>query len=299
MSGGSGSRDGQVRQAPVADLQRLLDPRLEWVHDKEIGPARDQTLYNVLGVVWKVISGRVMVRTVRGTWEGGPGDWVFLQPGHRFQAFQEGTRIWSVGYRFNRTRGSSCFIGPDVVVVHGSPRMDTATRRLMGPLEASSGRRPLGWVPLSALPSDLEAWMRVDAAFRMWLAAVVRTVGEAGMTMLPSSYPDERIRAVMAVLSSDPWAAAAEPAELARTVRLSRRRLEQLFAAAIGHGLAEERSSRRLQAACELLLRRDLQVKQIATRCGFPRSSTFSTWFRRHAGVPPQRFRRHAAGGAF
>jgi AraC-like DNA-binding protein len=284
--------------APITDLQRILDPRLEWVHDKDIGPDRNQALYNVMGVVWKVTAGRVTVRTAKGSWDAGAGDWVVLQPGHRFQGFSEGTRLWSIAYRFNRTRGSSWFAGPDVLVLRDCTHLEVAGRRMIRLMESVTGASPVGWQVLGGISCSLEDWMRIDATFRLVLAALIRTVGEHGLAMLPSTYPDERIRLVMAALASDPWAASCEPSALARTAKLSRRRLEQLFAGAIGHGLAEERTRRRLESACELLLRRDLQIKQVASRCGFPRSSTFSTWFRRHAGVPPLRFRRNGMGGS-
>lgn len=289
---------GNVAISPIADLQRILDPRLEWVHDKDIGPDRNQALYNMMGVLWKVTAGRVTVRTAKGTWEAGAGDWVVLQPGHRFQGFHEGTRLWSMAYRFNRTRGSSWFTGPDVLVLRGCPHLEVAGRRMIRLMESVTGTSPIGWQLLGSVTSSLEDWMRIDAAFRLVLAALIRTVSEHGLVMLPSAYPDERIRLVMAALASNPWAASCEPTALARVAKLSRRRLEQLFAGSIGHGLAEERTRRRLESACEMLLRRELQIKQVASRCGFPRSSTFSTWFRRHAGVPPQRFRRNGMGGS-
>lgn len=283
--------------SPVAELQRVLDPRLEWVHDKPIGPAQNQTLYNVLGVAWKVTAGQVTVRTARGLWQAGPGTWVLLQPSHRFQGFAEGTRIWSIGYRFNRVRGSSWYVGPDVLVLPDSPRLDLAGRRLLRTMERSTGQQPLGGRAIGAFSATLADWMRVDAAFRHWLAASIETVAGLGLRLLPSGHGDERIRQVLAAIARDPWSDDSGPQALAAGLRLSRRRLEQLFAAQIGHGLAEERVRRRLESASELLLRRDLQVKQVAARCHFPRSSAFSTWFRRHAGVTPMRFRRGGQTG--
>jgi AraC-like DNA-binding protein len=284
--------------SPIRELQRVLDPRLEWLHDKVIGPSSNQALYNMLGVVWYVHSGGATIRTARGIWDVEPGQWIFLYPGHRFQGFKKGTRIWSIGYRFNRPRGTAWYVGPDVLVLRGCAALEQATRRMLRIVETATGLSPLGWVSLPGLACSLPEWMRLDAAFRMWLAAAIDTVGaHPEVTLVPFTHDDERIRTTLALLASDPWSSASEPEALARAVHLSRRRLEQLFASEVGHGLADERATRRMGVACDLLMRQDMQVKQVALQLGFPRSSTFSAWFRRHAGVSPVRFRRDGMRG--
>lgn len=282
----------------IADLQRLLDPRLEWVHDKPIGRRQDQAIFNTLGVAWKVLAGQAEVRTAHGHWRAGAGTWVLLQPGNRFQAFADGTRMWSIGYRFNRTRGPSWYVGPDVVLLQDCPRLDLAGQRLIGAVETAVGQRPIGARMLGGMASALEDYMRVEAAFRGWLAEEIAVVSGLGLRLLPSAHHDDRIRQALAAIARDPWGPDSAPEELARALRLSRRRLEQLFAGQIGHGIAEERMRRRVELASELLVRRDLQIKQVAARCRIARSSTFSAWFRRHAGVTPRTFRRgYLVGG--
>jgi transcriptional regulator GlxA family with amidase domain len=102
---------------------------------------------------------------------------------------------------------------------------------------------------------------------------------------------DERVLRAQDLIERDPWSSASAPAALAAAVGLSRRRLEQVFASTLGHGIGEERDRRRVEWAQTLLGRRDLPVKEIAQRSGFASGAAFSTWFRRHAGMAPKDFR--------
>lgn len=52
----------------------------------------------------------------------------------------------------------------------------------------------------------------------------------------------------------------------------------------------------RIARAQALLLRRDLQVSEIALACGFFDQSHFTTAFRRLTGMPPHRYRLHISG---
>lgn len=275
---------------PVTDLRRAIDPRLEWVHDKPIGPDRDQDVDVGIGVAWWIRAGGITVSSERGCWSAGPGDWVFLLPGRRHQAFKAGTRMWSIGYRFARPRGSPWYIGPDALVLRGGPALERAGRRLLSRVERASGRRPAG--ALFEFDCRPEDWLRIDAAFRLWLATAIATLPRHGARLSLRGQEDERVFHALSLLERDPWAASAGPAGLAATVGVSRRRLEQLFATTLGHGIAAERDRLRLEQAQNLLAQPELPVKRIASRLGFASSPAFSVWFRRHAGMPPRAYRQ-------
>lgn len=275
----------------LGELRRAIDPRLEWVHDKVV-PYDQHVTEPVSAVVWYIRSGGVTVSTDQGTWTGRTGDWVFLLPGRRLQAFLPDTRIVSICYRFGRPRGSPWYAAADVLVHRHCPELDLATEALLAATAAASGMRPLG-SSFSFACQPLE-WLHIEAAFRAWLAAAFTLLRERGVELAVPSLKDDRVARTLAVIQRDPWTDSAEPAALAAAVGLSRRRLEQLFAAALGHGVAEERDRLRLAHAQDALGQTGMQVKQIAQRFGFASSPAFSSWFHRHAGMSPRSFRGKA-----
>jgi transcriptional regulator GlxA family with amidase domain len=84
-------------------------------------------------------------------------------------------------------------------------------------------------------------------------------------------------------------------AAIARTQGLSRRRLEQLFRAGLGHGPGAAYMDLRLQAARRMVVDTRHALQEIALRCGFADQSSFSRAFRRRFGGSPRALR---GGGA-
>lgn len=280
----------------VADYLRVLDPRLFWVNDKAIGPEGNRLHYASFAVVWRVIAGEVRVETTTGSWRGRPGDWLILHPGRRFQGFRPGTRIWSIAYGSTRTRGEVWYAGPDAIVLPDCPELERSTSGLIALTERISGRRPLETLRTDDIVCSAADWLELDAAFRLWLRTLILVMAGLGITPDAAQPLDPRIRLALARLHQEPWSPASAPAALAAEVGLSRRRLEQLFAAQRGVGLAEMRSRCRIAAAQELLSRHERRIKEIAQRLGFASGAAFSVWFRRHAGQSPARFRAGRTG---
>lgn len=82
--------------------------------------------------------------------------------------------------------------------------------------------------------------------------------------------------------------------QLAQAVHLSPRSVERHFREAAGLSPIQYRLQTRLAQAARLLRETSLQVREIATRCGFGNLSYFARSFRRAAGQSPLRYR--AAG---
>lgn len=75
---------------------------------------------------------------------------------------------------------------------------------------------------------------------------------------------------------------------------VSRSTLERQFLARVGRTPGQELLNARLSRAKELLRGTDLPVSKVAEMTGYERSSSFSDFFRRHAGMTPRAYR---AGG--
>jgi AraC family L-rhamnose operon transcriptional activator RhaR len=83
--------------------------------------------------------------------------------------------------------------------------------------------------------------------------------------------------------------------DVAAQVHLSERQAARVFKREIGQTVLQYLTHLRLQAAAQMLLRRDLPVKRIAAEVGYPDVHYFATLFRKHIGFTPGAFRD--AGG--
>lgn len=94
------------------------------------------------------------------------------------------------------------------------------------------------------------------------------------------------------------YAEALSVADLAGAVRLSPSRFAHLFRQETGTSPVRYLEGVRLEQAQLLLLRTDLQVKQVAARVGFDDPYYFSTRFRRRCGAAPSVWRNRPAAEA-
>jgi transcriptional regulator GlxA family with amidase domain len=80
--------------------------------------------------------------------------------------------------------------------------------------------------------------------------------------------------------------------DVASKLGVSRRQLERLFATEIETSPMAAYLALRLQYAKTLLGTSDLQIGEIAYRCGFPNAGHFSRVYRQHEGLAPSTLRR-------
>jgi len=79
--------------------------------------------------------------------------------------------------------------------------------------------------------------------------------------------------------------------DVAAQVHLSERHLSRLFQQVTGESLLEYLTMLRVQAASQLLLDRQLAIKNVARDVGYPDVHYFTTLFRRRTGMTPAVFR--------
>ena len=83
--------------------------------------------------------------------------------------------------------------------------------------------------------------------------------------------------------------------DVVRASGLSLSSLKTRFKAVVGRPVHAELQRLRLAEARRLLATTDLPVKKVASLAGFADISHFTTAFRKHAGVPPAKYRSRAA----
>jgi AraC-like DNA-binding protein len=80
--------------------------------------------------------------------------------------------------------------------------------------------------------------------------------------------------------------------ELASGAGVSVRHFNRRFTARMGVPPQAHINARRLSVARQLLMQRQLKVRQIAQAVGFGSLATFSRWFTQNAGLTPRQFRK-------
>ena len=80
-------------------------------------------------------------------------------------------------------------------------------------------------------------------------------------------------------------------AQLARDEGMSVRHFSRLFRASTGTTVSDYAAQIRIERAMRLLCEERLLIKEIAFRCGFQSSSSFSSAFRRATSLTPQQYR--------
>lgn len=83
--------------------------------------------------------------------------------------------------------------------------------------------------------------------------------------------------------------------QLAKIEHLSTSRYSALFHQCMGQSPQSFIINLRMQMAVEMILKTDLSIKQIAQMVGYEDQLYFSRLFRSRKGVPPSRYRQHAA----
>lgn len=83
--------------------------------------------------------------------------------------------------------------------------------------------------------------------------------------------------------------------DVARNIGVSKRVLERQFSRHLKRGPYEEIVRQRMRRAQQLLATTDWPIHRIASACGYPEYSLFSTTFRRREGISPRQWRDETA----
>ena len=85
--------------------------------------------------------------------------------------------------------------------------------------------------------------------------------------------------------------------DVLRAVPVGRRWLERQFVAHIGRTPHDEITRVRVETAERLLLRSELNIMEVASKCGFTDTNSFYKYFRRMTGATPAAYRRKSKAG--
>lgn len=103
-----------------------------------------------------------------------------------------------------------------------------------------------------------------------------------------AGHPDRRVEVAATALASDSWGLLA----LAGDLRITPRRLQQIFLDATGLPAVHFRAIRRFRRALRMLLIEGTSLVELAFSAGYSDQAQLSREFLRFAGVPPTTYRR-------
>jgi len=171
---------------------------------------------------------------------------------------------------------------PALLHLRGIDRLSTLVRLLR---EESDGNSPGRDLILSRLVEVL-------------LIEAVRSTGSGDTPLgLLRGLADARLAVAIRAMHEAP-ARAWTVEELARAAALSRSGFFHRFTREVGLAPMAYLQNWRMALAKDLLRRGDIALSEIAERVGYSSSSTFSTAFGRHVGMPPGRYARVLSSSA-
>ncbi|SEN72700.1 transcriptional regulator, AraC family with amidase-like domain [Gemmobacter aquatilis] len=161
---------------------------------------------------------------------------------------------------------------------------------LSGPRFTAGGAAPAADLMLHLIRTRYGAALALQTA-----ASFVTTARPADEPQITETRPDPRLdpRVAQAIARMEARQETPETtAETAAALRLSPRRLEQLFRQNLGLTPAAYALSLRLAAARRLLTDTRHPLAEIALRTGFSSAATLSRAFHKHFGAPPSNLRK-------
>lgn len=146
--------------------------------------------------------------------------------------------------------------------------------------------------------TDWRGFCRVEALFAEWLGDYLAQLSARGHPFSPRPMPEVGDHGVRDRLLRHDLVRPFRGREAARECGLSVAQFNRVAVRTVGMTPKNFVEGRRKAAALDLLLRGDLQAKEVAFRLGFSSPQHFSRWMARVAGKPPSRFRAEHAAAA-
>jgi AraC-like DNA-binding protein len=236
---------------------------------------RNRDYFDSVSRIWFVESGDACARHHGRTYSLRPG-WLYLVPAHTPMSFHCRQRFVPHWVHFNAT-------------LYGGPELFRCVdcRYAVRLSDPEHVRRSL--VRLETIVSRSSPALQLEVT-GIVLQLVAPFLTAAGLRR-PSADALANVRGVLAYVDAhlqEPITAA----DMARVAHQERSHFSRLFSRCMGIAPSAYLQGRRIQKACEHLLRERIKLAALATRVGFTDASNFSRVFKRRVGVSPREFRR-------
>jgi AraC-like DNA-binding protein len=271
-----------------------LKTNLAWIYEGELfGTNRRGKWHPDHMAAWLIKRGSVTLRQEGKATTASAGEWMVPWPGYRYQEFSDDARILSVRFQAAWPDGKPLFERGLSIKFPAArfPRLEIVARQL---LETARPVIPGDPVQLSTASIPFDNFLEVKVVTLRWLSEIYNTLCALGLRPSRLGICDERI--VSALQRLDQLALSQKLAEgrLASEFGLSVSQFVRLFRQELGETPKQYFDQRRRYYCHQMLAGTAVPIKEIAYNLGFTRLSDFSTWFRKHCGIAPRRFREEA-----
>ncbi|MBC2595275.1 helix-turn-helix transcriptional regulator [Ruficoccus amylovorans] len=223
----------------------------------------------------------------------GPGQWLILGQGRRWQSFSADCVLLSIGFRFQYPTGEAVFEEGFPVLADGAefPQLEREALRAMRLVKKHVG---LGFYQGERQVS-MRDYLLTQNALRLFLIELAGVFAARGIGVPDMNDLSPHVLRALEVIQNMPPAQPMKSAEVARLAGLSQTHLDRLLVVETGHTIHQQIELRRMQLAQDALQDRAASLKSIAYGLGFCSPSHFHSWFRRRQGVTPQQFRQRSS----
>ena len=217
------------------------------------------------------------------------GEWLILEQGRRWQRFSPDCQLLSIGFRFQLPTGEAVYDNGLPLLVEGRMSADLLLRAAEV-LHEMDRRIGLGYFPYDRMVG-LRDYLSVQNVFRGFLMELAEVFSAAKCTAHRLNEKNPHVSKAFSEMEKIPAGARRTAGQLAERVGISLPHLDRLMVADTGATVHEQMERRRLATAEDALQSHAVSLKAIAFQLGFSSPSHFSSWFKKHRGVSPGKFR--------
>lgn len=272
------------------DVLGTLEIRPHIAYHGSVPPwACDHTITPPFATWWEVQSGHVEVRTARGQWKVGRGQWILLPQGvRRHQIIRAGTVLTSLSFRASWPSGCPLFLHSDPLVSPAQPSPGRQARTVCREIRKQCTPGSLS-VRQSLFHTG--AWLNIQATLFIFLAALLEQLTAMGMDMHPDSWGHPRLDEVVRDLRRELKIGPLPYASWEKKWGTSRSTLDRLALRLLGHSLRAHRDTLLREELQRQLFQSALSAKELSVRYGFHDQAHFTRWVRQQTGSTPGNLR--------
>ncbi|QYY36690.1 AraC family transcriptional regulator [Ruficoccus sp. ZRK36] len=288
-------REASRSTLPNFRLSQWVTLRLQllWVYEKAMvkeATSTSQSEYGFQSALLVHKGWALAGESESGARRAGPGQWLFLRQGKRWQRFSADCELLSIGYRFQYPTGEAVYDEglPLVVDAADCLQLEREARKVLRTVKRHIG---LGFY-LGERVVDMRAYLLTQNAFRLFLVELAEVYAAEGLSRRDLREPSQYVLRALDLIQGVPSGRSVKSADIAHAAGLSQTHLDRLMVQDTGHTVHQQIELRRLQLAQDALQAGAVPLKTIAYDLGFCSPSHFHSWFRKRQGVTPAQFRR-------
>ncbi|HBR95457.1 MAG TPA: hypothetical protein DEA90_14950 [Opitutae bacterium] len=238
---------------------------------------------------WFIRTGSVLISGKSGEYKADAGEWLLLPAECHKQNFSSDASLISLKFSCQWPTGENIVASPQALIIKDceQPRMKEIASSLAQMFKESFPNQKHKEYARQSV--DYRQFTQLQRVFQDWLQ-VWLTARLSNGDQIARQPGDTRILSALRTLNDAPLNAGFPKASLS-TLGIGMAQLNRLFKHEMKMSLQQHWERRRIEFARSRLADSEQTQKSIAYSLGFSDAAHFNTWFKRHTGIPPGRYR--------